>query len=339
MPLRHFALVLLLLLCGASATHAQPKTPADFGYRHLRMRYQRDTVDILVLSKKGEELKRKPVFLYVQGSLPVPLIFFDAHGPYRTFPFTRKANDYLTDYHFVIISKPGIPLVVNAKDLQPRSFTYHDPKTGLPPVAYCQRNYLAYYAERNKAVLRYLAHQVWVEAHDITAMGHSEGAPIVARMARHPTLLRRAIYLNGSSLGRMLTMLPSSDMTGDTTGNAAAFGRWQQIMAAPQAIDCTQPGDSPRTTASFSARQTPIEDFRHCRIPVFVGYGTRDHAAISNDYLHLEMLRAGKQHFTFRAYPGLEHSFFGFTDGHVDYEKEHWDDVTHDFFTWIRATK
>jgi hypothetical protein len=46
------------------AAWAQSKTPADFGYRHLTMRYQRDTVDILVLSKKGEELQRKPMFFY-----------------------------------------------------------------------------------------------------------------------------------------------------------------------------------------------------------------------------------------------------------------------------------
>ena len=57
-------LLLVLLCCASLASRAQPKTPADFGYRHLRIRYQRDTVDILVLSQKGEELKRTPVFFY-----------------------------------------------------------------------------------------------------------------------------------------------------------------------------------------------------------------------------------------------------------------------------------
>ncbi|RZA06236.1 MAG: hypothetical protein EOO68_05320 [Moraxellaceae bacterium] len=47
-------LLLLSLLAHSLLSFAQPKTPADFGYRHLRMRYQRDTVNILVLSKKGE---------------------------------------------------------------------------------------------------------------------------------------------------------------------------------------------------------------------------------------------------------------------------------------------
>jgi hypothetical protein len=62
-------LLLLFLFCAGRLAQAQPKTPADFGYRHLPMRYQRHTVDILVRSQKGAELKRKPVLLFVQGSL------------------------------------------------------------------------------------------------------------------------------------------------------------------------------------------------------------------------------------------------------------------------------
>jgi dienelactone hydrolase len=335
MLLHLFALVLFLLLSGASATHAQPKTPADFGYRHLRMRYQRDTVDLLVLSKKGEELTRKPVFFYAQGSLPRPVILYDEKGPYRIIPI--QMDSLLARYHFVVVSKPGIPLTGDVRQLGPGA-TYTDPKTGVPPVAFCQHNYLEYYVRRNAAVLGYLARQPWADAHDITAMGHSEGAPIVARMARHPTHLRRVIYLNGSSLGRMLT-IATAGANGDTTGSASAYQRWQTIVAAPTAYDCAQPGDSPLTTASFSETQTPIEDFRHCRIPVFVGYGTLDRAAMSNEYLHLEMIRAGKRNFTFRAYPGVEHNFFGFTNGQLDYDKAHWDEVAHDFLAWMRATK
>ena len=334
MPLRHFALVLLLLLGGASATHAQPKTPADFGYRHLRMRCQRDTVDILVLSKKGEELRRKPVLFFAQGSLPHPIILYDDKGPYRVIPI--QMDSLLARYHFVVVGKPGIPLTGDVRQLGPGG-TYADPKTGLPPVAFCQHNYLAYYVRRNAAVLGYLARQPWVQAADITAMGHSEGAPIVARMGRHPAHLRRIIYLNGSSLGRILT-ITTTGADGDTTGSASAYRRWQAIVAAPNTCDCTQPGDSPLTTASFSETQTPIEDFRHCRIPVFVGYGTLDRAAVSNEYLHLEMIRAGKRNFTFRAYPGVEHNFFGFTNGQIDYEKAHWDEIARDFLAWMRAT-
>ena len=325
--------LLLLLLAGTLATHAQPKTPADFGYRHLTMRYQHDTVNIIILSKKGDELKRKPVFLFVQGSLPSPIILYDEKGPYRVIPI--QMDSLLARYHFVVVSKPGIPLTGDVRQLGPDA-TYTDPKTHLPPVAFCQHNYLEYYVQRNAAVLRHLARQPWAKADNITVMGHSEGAPIVARMARHPTHISRIIYLNGNSLGRMFTMTTAST-DGDTTGQFAIFRRWQTIVAAPRAYDCSQPGDSPLTTSSFSETKTPTEDFRHCRIPVFIGYGTLDPGAISNDYLHLEMIRAGKTNFTFRAYPAVEHNFFGFTNGKIDYDKSHWDEVARDFLAWMRA--
>ena len=49
LPMSTRLLLLPALLLSFFAALAQPKTPADFGYRHLRMRYQHDTVDVLVL--------------------------------------------------------------------------------------------------------------------------------------------------------------------------------------------------------------------------------------------------------------------------------------------------
>jgi dienelactone hydrolase len=326
-------LLLLALLGNVVTTFAQPKTPADFGYRHLRMRYQRDTVDILVLSKKGEELKRKPVFLFVQGSLPVPLIKIGEKGPYGVFPFAT--TDFLPDFHLVIISKPGVPLVAETKNLKP-GFIYTDPKTGQSPATYCQHDYLEYYVARNQQVLRYLARQPWVEAHNISAMGHSAGSTVVARMARHPGPLRRALYLSGNPLGRMLTIVLQDRAAADSASAESEFDYWRQVVGAPQAYSCNT-GDSNLTTASFSQSQNPLQDFLHTRIPVFVGYGTRDWGAPAADYLRLETIRAKKVNFTFRAYPGLEHNFFGFTNGQIDYDKFNWDRVAHEFFAWIKT--
>lgn len=330
-------LLLLCLLAHSLLSFGQAKTPADFGYRHLRMRYQRDTVDILVLSKKGEELKRKPILFFAQGSLPKPLLLYNEHGAYPVFVFAKLNSQYLDNYHLAIAGKPGVPVVANTKALQP-NFTYNDPRTGLPPVAYCQRNYLEYYVARNQAVLRYLARQPWVDARDISAAGHSEGTAIVARMARHPGPLRRVIYLNGSPLGRLpiiMAGLRRSDADSAIAENE--LRHWRQVVANPRACDCTIPNDSNLNLASFSETQSPLQDLLHSRIPVFVGYGTRDDAVGQNDYLRLEAVRAGKTNLTFQAYPGLEHNFAGLTNGQVDYDKWHWDRVARDFFAWMKT--
>ena len=53
----------------------------NFGFRHLQTTYKNDTVDILIKSLKGEEQIKKPLLLFCQGSLPIPLIIkYDENG-------------------------------------------------------------------------------------------------------------------------------------------------------------------------------------------------------------------------------------------------------------------
>jgi hypothetical protein len=296
------------------------------------MRYQRDTVNILVLSKKGEELKRKPVFLFVQGSTPQPVIMYDERGAFPMLPF--EMDTLLTRYHFVEISKPGIPVLAHTKALTP-GYAYLNPTTGQVPLAYCQRNYLEYYVARDATVLRYLTRQSWVQADNITAMGHSEGSNVVARLARKPGPLRRVVYLSGSPLGRMLTVISGNRQEADSAGAENNFTYWKQVVASPKENNCL--GDTHLLVSSLSSTQTPLDDFLHSKIPVFVGYGTRDRSALLEDYMRLEMIRAGKTNLTFHAYPELEHNFMGLTNGVADPKKWNWDRVAHDFFTWMQT--
>ena len=324
--------LLLVLLTTLLRVSAQQKTAVDFGYRHLTILYGKDSVEVLVRSKPGEELKKKPLFLFVQGSLPIPLIKCDGSKTYGVFPF--KPDEYLADFHLAIISKPGVPLVAQVKDLRP-GFMWVDPKTKTFPQAYCQRNYLAYYVARNTAVLKCLGKQKWVDAKNITVMGHSEGSTVVARMAAKPGPVARVIYLSGNPMGRMMTIVARQRTSADTTNTAAdeEFRYWQSVVAAPNQNDCST-GDSNKTTYSFSG--VPLQDLSKATIPVYIGYGTRDAAALFNDYLRLEMIRKKKTNFTFKAYPGLEHNFFGFKNGTIDYDQFNWDRVAREFFAWAK---
>lgn len=79
------------------------------------------------------------------------------------------------------------------------------------------------------------------------------------------------------------------------------------MLADPNRGGCT-PGDNNRTTSSFSA--APIVELLRARASIFVGYGTRDKAVLSDDYLRLESMRLHKINFIFREYSGREHNFF-----------------------------
>ena len=133
----------------------QNKRPEDYGFRHFQIIYKGDTVDILIKSKKGEEQKVKPLFLFCQGSLPQPLIKHDENGVYGVFAF--NPDSLTSDYHIAIIGKPYVPLIGEKKFLG-HNFTYVD-STGSYPKKYLERNLLDYYVNRNIEVIRYLQKQ------------------------------------------------------------------------------------------------------------------------------------------------------------------------------------
>lgn len=341
MPYPRLLLPLAVLLAaqpGGSPARAQAltaavrRTPEAFGYRRLVVMFGRDSVQVLVQSPKGEEFSKKPLLLWVQGSMPRPLIMLDEGRPYGVFPFLTKETR--PDCHLIVIGKPGIPLVADSKTLDANK-SFIDKTTHTPPPYYCQRNYLAYYVRRNTAVLRYFKRQAWVDKTNVTVVGHSEGSTIAAHLAAVPGLVSRAIYLSGNPLGRMLSNLADARQEEATTGDTAAvpqmFRYWRDVAADPARLDCT-PGDANRTTFGFSA--PPLRELLRARMPLFIGYGTRDKAVLSDDYLRLEAIRLHKTNFTFRDYPGREHNFFGFKNGQLNYDDFYWDEVGREFLRW-----
>lgn len=316
----------------AAQGNSQTKSPADLGFRHLTFRYRTDTVHILVLSKKGEETARKPLFLFVQGSLPSPALKYTDEGLLN--PFGFNAWNHLDRYHIVFINKPGVPVVSPAETLQP-DFTYRDPQTGLAPRAYCERNYLDYYVDRNNAALKFLTKQPWVDRRKVVVAGHSEGSTVAAKMALESKKITHLIYLAGNPAGRILTIL-SQKRKRETAQKPSAdneFAYWEYVLHDPSNDDCSQ-GDSNKATYSFSL---PAKEYlEKLKIPVLVGYGTADYSTPFNDYLRIDLMRKKRTNFTFKPYVGMEHNFFGLKEsGEVDYSNYNWDKVAVDFFDWL----
>ena len=324
--------ILLAVIPVASVISQDKKKPEDYGFRHLQIKFKDDPVDILIKSAKGEEQKQKPLFLFCQGSLPVPLIIHDKEIVYGVFPF--NTDSLIIYYHLAIIGKPYIPVIADVSTL--KDFAYTD-STGKFPDKYMERNLLSYYTERNLVVIDSLQKKTWVSNKKLVVAGHSEGSAIAAKMASQSKKITHLIYSGGNPLGRMLTIV-SRDRYRETDSLPYAeqdFKNWQAIVEEPGRTTGIQ-GDSYKANYEFSI--PPFSYLEKLKIPVLVTYGTKDNgSAPFNDYLRLEMIRRKKTNFTFIAYIGTEHNFFGVKpNGETDYDNFNWDKVAVGWLNWLR---
>jgi dienelactone hydrolase len=306
------------------------KSPADFGYRHLQLNYKSDLVDVLVASKKGEEEKPKPIFLFCQGSLTVPGIVYDETGATSPFPFSV---DLISQkFHLVYISKPGVPVIAKASDLNP-DYTYAD-SSGTFPTYYLQRNYLDYYVNRNTEIIKQLQKLNWVSKNQLVVAGHSEGATIAAKLALENKSVTHVIFASGNPMGRIMSMIERSRKFENDSTNLAEndFGYWEYLIQENEKKDSIDP--YAKTDYSFSI---PSMDYlKKLKIPVLITYGSSDYSTAFNDYFRVWCTQNQKSNIEFKSYVGLEHNYFG-TDSNrkPDYNQFNWDKVATDWYNWV----
>lgn len=197
-------LVSIIFLISFINGSAQGKKPKDFGFQYYQIKYNGDLVDILLQSKKGEENVVKPLFFFCQGSLPQPLIKTVDNNIYGVFPF--NTDSIISKYHLVIVSKPAIPLIVEASKLRD-NFCYFDSLTNKFPSAYSKRNLLDYYVNRNLFVIDFLQKQKMVNKQKLVVAGHSQGGAIASKMASISKKVTHLIFSSENPFGQIMSML------------------------------------------------------------------------------------------------------------------------------------
>ncbi|MFC5269367.1 alpha/beta hydrolase family protein [Adhaeribacter terreus] len=303
--------VFALAFLQVSGAFAQQYKPEDFGYRILKMPFKKDTVELVVNSKKGEENLRKPVMLIEKGSLPSPLLsVYDGQGINSIMPFDTRI--LTKDYHLVFVSKPGVPVMVNVKNITNRG-EYNDPKTGHFPAKYQELNNIDYYVNRDAQVLKFLKKQSWVDKSRMVIAGHSEGGTIVAKLATVSKDVTHVISSSANPFGQMASIIHSCRPYDDSTRNYTRdmFDYWEKLVNKSPELQ-TPPGNTLEQQYKYelSANQPSFENFQKIKVPVLVTYGAKDNCTPYNDYMRIAMIRDKKKNFTFKDYPGLEHNYF-----------------------------
>lgn len=309
------------------------KIPEDFGYRHIKLKYLDDPVDIIVISKLGEEKVAKPIFLFCQGSLPQPVVKYDETGLYGTLPFDE--TPFLDEFHIVIIGKPFVPIISNVNKLGKNYMFLKDHENEIPPKGYIDRNYLDYYVFRNNAILKQLFKERWVKTNQLLVAGHSEGSTVAVKMASLNKKITQLIYSGGNPYGRMATILKQnrSSETDSLENGENIVAHWKKIVSNPTHIQYDG-GDTFKATYSFSLPQR--DNLMQLKIAVLITYGTADDSVAYNDLFQIEAIQQHKRNITFKSYVGLEHNYFPKNEQEEIIEEEYnWDKVAGDWLDWL----
>jgi pimeloyl-ACP methyl ester carboxylesterase len=302
------------------------------GYSYHPFLFHQDSVHILIYRKPGEEQIKKPLFIFVQGSLPIPLIISDGDVNYGIFPF--NPDSLASKYHLVIVGKPGLPLRTDVKGLNP-DFTYNDPSTNKLPLDFTHNDYPLYYAKREQKVIQYLQKQKFVSKNELVIAGHSAGATIAVQIARLNKKVTKLIYACGNPYGRIVTIVASAHKKEQDTISFAAneFEYWKNIVNNPSDTSSLH-GNTNKTMWEYS--KPVVKDLWSLKIPILVVYASKDASSPYCDLLQINAIRDKKSNIHFQCYTGLEHNFFGMnSDGTVNYEDYRWDQVGKDWSRWL----
>lgn len=343
--MKAFVLTALLSVSCFGSAFSQYLPQYVGGYTVFTIPFEKDSVTFAIVARKGDLEAKKPIFLFRQGSLPIPLFTMNPKNnrpSLSELPIT--CYDHEAEYHSIMIAKPGVPLIGNDGYLDTLFATRGNPKMSMYPPNYLENNYLDYYVRQTNAVLKFVLDQPWADTSRVVLAGGSEGYNVAIKTAytnpKVTHLIAFSGFLNGRHQGIMQEERTKGYM-GEYTQQQAQESvaglqeEWLRICA--DSLNTTaERGDPNRTTYSFSV------DYKNfllpLKIPILILYGTADVAATSNDALPLEFARLGKKNLTVKAYPNHDHTFYKLTydgQGKVTGKVYNGVAVEKDYFQWL----
>ena len=343
--IKGFFLIALLSISLIGPTFGQYTQRPVGGYTVFTIPFEADSVTFAVVARPGDLEVRKPILLFRQGSLPIPLFTTnpkDKRPSLTELPIT--CYDHEADYHCIMIAKPGVPLVESNAYLDTLFATRNHPKPSIYPPKYLDNNYLDYYVRQTNAVLKFVLGQSWADDKRVVLAGGSEGYHVAIKTASTNPQVTHLIAFSGFLDGRHQGIMReerTKGYTGEYTQQQAqqSVERLQQEwlrICADSLNTFAEMGDPNRTTYSFSVDSRGY--LLALRIPILIFYGTADVAATSNDVLPLEFARRGKKNLTVKAYPDHDHTFHKLTynsQGKVTGKVYNGVAVEKDYFQWL----
>jgi pimeloyl-ACP methyl ester carboxylesterase len=304
------------------------------------LKQKKDTIDFILIDTKLDEIK--PIFLFCQGSLPLPLFvkpekekMWMIGGGITNFDL----NEIKKKYHLIVISMPKTPVIVNEKNLNESYCYVPNPKEPDEfDKNYVKSDYLENYENRAKAVLKFLRKQKWVDNSKLIVAGHSQGSKVATLIALNNKQVTSLGLFGANPFGRIdqnIRDYRKSAESKQMTWEEADKRIKQTYEMFKDSYDEKILIENPNLLAWKSFSRPLINDWLKIKIPTYLAYGTNDIASDLCDLVPLFYIQNSKTNLTYKRYLNLEHNFFEVKEnGRANYEKEHWKEVMNEFIKW-----
>lgn len=307
---------------------------------HFNLKSKKDNIDFIVIDTVLNS--KKPIFLFCQGSLPMPLFvqpekeqMWMLGGGITNFDID-KIKKY---YHLVVISMPKTPLIVAEKNLN-KSYCYipnlKEPEKFEPDFELS--DYLENYEVRANVVLNYLRKQNWVDNTKLVIAGHSQGSKVAAAIAVNNKQVTKLGLFGANPFGRIDQLIRDDRKAAESdaiTWREADLSMEKNYQMLRDSYNVDSVRVKPYLLAWRSFSKPQINDLLKIKIPTYLAYATHDIASDLCDMVPLFYIQNQKTNLTYKRYLNLEHNFFEVKEnGKADYEKPHWKEVMNAFVDW-----
>ena len=310
---------------------------------HFELISKTDTIDFIVAD--SVLIERKPIMLFCQGSMPIPLVFEVKKGFLWVFGggiSNFDVNEIKKTHHVVVISMPNTPLVANISALdQNYAFIGENGEKNTYLNSFLLNDHMGNYLDRVDKVLDFLYGQSWVISNDLLVAGHSQGAKIALKIAATRKDVSAVALFALNPMARVDEMIRrirldaekgkvdwdyAEEKTKEYYQFVADFNNPDSVMVQLEYTACK----------SFS--KPLINDLLTIECPVYIAYGGQDISASLCDVLPIYFMEQGKQDYVLKRYPLLDHNFF-----HINQKDEQvteWSMVVSSFYNWaLESTK
>lgn len=312
---------------------SKPEVLDKFGFKEHTIVDGKDTIWFYTYEKDNR--KSKNLVLYLQGTSPDPLFTVeDENGlytPYRWFPGDYKLLD--DSYCYAVISKTGI---------SPISF---GGKTNY--AKYHQDNTLGNRVRQADHVINYIKKKLIKDVNKIIVYGHSEGAPVAAKLGTINKSITHLGFWAGNALPDYFDFLLENSKAywAGQISDSVAFINVNEILNSFDKITEKKADISASGRNDYSAKrwwsyaEPSLYSLMKIDIPVFVQVAGKDESApIESTYLiPLEFARLGKRNLRYEICAECDH---GFVIEKENGEKEDkWNSIFQEFVVWTDRTK